>query len=80
MAGPGACWAFVAAKFQQFMFGSYPVDERWRVISDGVMFVVLLVPLMIPKVPYKALNAVVFFWFSRSSPSSCWSAAGSACR
>ena len=28
----GACWAFVNAKFEQFMFGRYPVDERWRVI------------------------------------------------
>ena len=57
----GACWAFVAAKFQQFMFGSYPFDQRWRVLLTGVMFVALLAPLMIPKVPYKALNAIVFF-------------------
>jgi general L-amino acid transport system permease protein len=25
----GACWAFVGAKFEQFMFGRYPIDERW---------------------------------------------------
>ena len=30
----GACWAFVNAKFGQFMFGRYPVDERWRVDPD----------------------------------------------
>ena len=28
----GACWAFVGAKFEQFMFNVYPDDERWRVI------------------------------------------------
>ncbi len=57
----GACWAFVNAKFEQFMFGRYPADERWRPILTGVVFVALLAPLMIPKVPYKALNAVLFF-------------------
>ena len=57
----GACWAFVSAKFQQFMVGSYPFAERWRVVLTAVLFVALLVPLMIPKVPYKALNAIVFF-------------------
>ena len=57
----GACWAFVSAKFQQFMFGSYPYRRALAGRPDGVLFVVLLVPLMIPKVPYKALNAIVFF-------------------
>jgi general L-amino acid transport system permease protein len=57
----GACWAFVVTKFKQFMFGRYPVDERWRVILVGIIFLVLLVPLMIPRVPYKAINAIVFF-------------------
>jgi general L-amino acid transport system permease protein len=57
----GACWAFVGAKFQQFLFGRYPVDERWRVILTGVLFVALLVPLLIPKAPRKGLNAILFF-------------------
>ena len=58
----GACWAFVRAKFDLFMFNLYPVDERWRVILCGVMFVALLVPLLIPKVPYKGWNAILFFF------------------
>ncbi|MGE0500298.1 MAG: amino acid ABC transporter permease [Rhizobiaceae bacterium] len=57
----GACWPFVAAKFQQFLYGRYPFDERWRVILVAIMFVALLTPLMIPRVPYKAWNAIVFF-------------------
>src|SRR5262245_20886544 len=56
----GACWAFVRAKFDLFMFNLYPVDERWRVILCGIMFVALLVPLLIPKVPYKGWNALHF--------------------
>ena len=54
----GACWAFVNAKFEQFMFGRYPIDERWRPILTAVMFVALLVPLLMPTAPYKGLNAV----------------------
>ncbi len=57
----GACWAFVGAKFEQFMFGRYPLDERWRVMLVAAMFVILLLPLLIPRVPYKGLNAFVFF-------------------
>ncbi|TIY06555.1 MAG: amino acid ABC transporter permease, partial [Mesorhizobium sp.] len=57
----GACWAFVNAKFGQFMFGRYPIDERWRPILVAILFVVLLVPLLIPRVPRKGLNAILFF-------------------
>ncbi|MGI2032265.1 amino acid ABC transporter permease [Rhizobium panacihumi] len=57
----GACWAFVQDRFQQFIFGRYPLDERWRVMLVGAMFIVLLVPLMIPKLPHKAVNAVLLF-------------------
>jgi general L-amino acid transport system permease protein len=27
----GACWPFVQAKFDQFIYGFYPEDQRWRV-------------------------------------------------
>ncbi|TJW79524.1 MAG: amino acid ABC transporter permease, partial [Mesorhizobium sp.] len=57
----GACWAFVNAKFGQFMFGRYPIDERWRPILVAILFVALLVPLLIPKVPRKGLNAILLF-------------------
>ena len=57
----GACWAFVESRFSQFIFGRYPLDERWRVILVGVMFVALLVPMLIPKAPRKGLNALLLF-------------------
>jgi general L-amino acid transport system permease protein len=57
----GACWAFVNAKFGQFMFGRYPIEERWRPILVAILFVALLVPLLIPKVPRKGLNAILLF-------------------
>jgi general L-amino acid transport system permease protein len=57
----GACWPFIAAKFAQFMYGFYPADQVWRVNLTYATGVVLLVPLLIPRVPYKTLNAILFF-------------------
>ncbi len=57
----GACWAFVQSRFSMFIFGRYPVEERWRPILVGVMLVALLVPMLIPKVPRKGLNAILLF-------------------
>src|SRR6185295_3837484 len=36
----GACWPFVTAKFAQFMYGRYPIDERWRVDLTAVLLVI----------------------------------------
>lgn len=58
----GACWAFVNAKFGQFMLGRYPIEERWRPILVAILFVALLVPMLMPKVPRKGLNAVLLFF------------------
>ncbi|MCU4181237.1 amino acid ABC transporter permease [Bosea sp. BH3] len=34
----GACWVFIRARFGQFMYGLYPVDQRWRVDLAGILF------------------------------------------
>lgn len=57
----GACWAFVNAKFGQFIYGLYPVAERWRIDLVHLLLVALAVPLAIPSVPWKRLNAVLLF-------------------
>jgi general L-amino acid transport system permease protein len=55
--GAGACWAFVRAKFAQFMYGRYPIDERWRVDLTGILLLIGLIPMAIPRVRYKKQNA-----------------------
>ena len=57
----GACWPFVMAKLNQFMFGFYPESEQWRVNLTYTLGVILLVPLLIPHLPHKGLNAILFF-------------------
>lgn len=62
--GAGACWPFVQAKFSQFMYGRYPIPDRWRVDLTYVLALAGLVPLMIPRVPGKLWNAIyVIFIF-----------------
>jgi general L-amino acid transport system permease protein len=57
----GACWPFIAAKFAQFMYGFYPADQVWRINLTYGIGVALLIPLMVPRVPYKGINALLFF-------------------
>ena len=56
--GSGACWAFIRAKFGQFIYGRYPDAERWRVNLVFAMAVAGLLPLMVPQIPGKFLSAV----------------------
>ncbi|MBY5338656.1 amino acid ABC transporter permease [Rhizobium leguminosarum] len=57
----GACWAFISAKYDQFIFGRYPLNERWRPAIVGILFILLLVPMLIPSAPRKGLNAILLF-------------------
>jgi general L-amino acid transport system permease protein len=57
----GACWPFVAAKFSQFIYGFYPEAERWRVNLTFLLAAVLLIPMLIPRLPAKGINASLFF-------------------
>jgi general L-amino acid transport system permease protein len=57
----GACWPFIAARFWQFMYGFYPASEVWRINLTYAVGAILLAPLLIPRVPYKGLNAILFF-------------------
>ena len=49
----GACWIFIEARFNQFMFFRYPVDEQWRTILVGIMLLVAGLPLLFQKAPHK---------------------------
>ncbi len=54
----GACWPYVKAFFPQFIYGTYPVEERWRVDISMIVGVLALVPLLMPTVPYKRENTI----------------------
>jgi general L-amino acid transport system permease protein len=53
-ADDGACWTFVKARFGQFMYGFYPVSQRWRVDLAFIILIVAAIPLFIPSFRWKA--------------------------
>jgi general L-amino acid transport system permease protein len=57
----GACWPYVEAKFSQFIYGFYPEAERWRANLTFLLGALLLLPLLIPPIPAKGINAGLFF-------------------
>jgi general L-amino acid transport system permease protein len=57
----GACWPYVEAKFSQFIYGFYPEAERWRANLTFLIGTLLLLPLLIPPIPAKGINAGLFF-------------------
>jgi general L-amino acid transport system permease protein len=58
----GACWPFIQAKSTQLFYGFYPEAERWRVNLAFALGAALLLPLLIPRLPAKGLNAGLFFF------------------
>ena len=59
--GAGACWPFVFAKFQQWIYGLYPFDQRWRINILYVLCALSVAGLVIPQVPGKRWTALFFF-------------------
>jgi general L-amino acid transport system permease protein len=57
----GACWPYISAKFDQLIYGFYPQAERWRVNLTFLLGALLLLPLLIPRLPAKSLDASLFF-------------------
>jgi len=57
----GACWPMVATKFGQWVYGFYPIDQRWRVNICFVLGAALLIPMLMPSAPYKKWNILLLF-------------------
>ena len=53
------------------MFGLYPVDQHWRVITGGVLLVVGCVPLFLPRCRARRSTASASRSSTRSSPAGC---------
>jgi general L-amino acid transport system permease protein len=59
-----ACWAFVSARWEQFMYGLFTAEERWRVDLVALILVVTVVPILFDRMPYRrALGAFLLFIF-----------------
>jgi len=66
----GACWVFIHARFGQFMYGLYPIDQRWRINTTLIVGLLSLVPMFLSAMPRRGLYIAcwavafpVFTWF-----------------
>jgi general L-amino acid transport system permease protein len=57
----GACWPFVWERLPYFIYGSYPISERWRVDVFFAMLAVGIVWLLWLNAPRRDLGAFYFF-------------------
>ena len=57
----GACWPFVKDRFAYFIYGSYPIPERWRVDIFFAMLAVGIFWLLWLEAPRRDLGALYFF-------------------
>jgi general L-amino acid transport system permease protein len=54
----GACWVYIKVWFWQLVFGRYPIDERWRVVTAFIILGAAIAPLLIPSFKWKRGVAV----------------------
>jgi general L-amino acid transport system permease protein len=59
--GAGACWAYIWRKAPYFIYGSYPVDQRWRVDIVFVTGAILIGWLLLRRASYRGLASALFF-------------------
>ena len=57
----GACWAFVRERLPYFIYGSYPIPQRWRVDIFSAMLAIGIAWLLWLRAPRRDLGALYFF-------------------
>ena len=57
----GACWPFVAERLNYFIYGSYPIPQRWRVDVFFAMLAIGAAWLLWLNAPRRGVGAFYFF-------------------
>ncbi len=57
----GACWPFIAEKLPYFVYGSYPLDQRWRVNLVFAIGALLIAWLLMPRAPARRIGLWLAF-------------------
>ncbi len=58
---PGACWPFITTYMNYFIYGSYPIDQRWRVNIVYALFGFGMVWILWLNAPKRNWAAAFFF-------------------
>ena len=59
-----ACWAFIKGRLNLFIYGFYPVAERWRVDFSFVLLVFAILPVLYDRLPGRRH----WFWYVAAFP------------
>ena len=59
-----ACWAFIKGRLNLFIYGFYPVAERWRVDFSLVLLVFAILPVLYDRLPGRKH----WFWYVAAFP------------
>ncbi|MEM1378170.1 MAG: amino acid ABC transporter permease [Pseudomonadota bacterium] len=59
-----ACWAYVGAYANQFVYGFYPDELQWRPNLSALIFFGGLIPLLFPDAPFKRANILFMLVFA----------------
>ena len=59
-----ACWAFIKGRLNLFIYGFYPVEERWRVDVSFVLLALAILPVLYDKLPGRKH----WFWYVAAFP------------
>jgi general L-amino acid transport system permease protein len=59
--GDGACWTFVKVHLGFFAYGSYPIEDRWRVDLVAVLLVLAGYPVLSARTKHRGWWAVLLF-------------------
>ena len=57
----GACWAIIYARWNQFMYGLYPIEEAWRVNFVYALLPLAIIGILFDKIPFR--KYFIYFTF-----------------
>ena len=60
----GACWPFVSERLQYFIYGSYPLDERWRPTIFFALLIISVIWVLWLTAPRRDIGMVFAFVFT----------------
>ena len=59
----GACWAVIVDRFDQFIYGFYPEDLRWRANLAFILMLLAIAFVLFDKIPFRRYGMVFSFLY-----------------
>lgn len=60
----GACWSVITSRWEQFFYGFYPEDQRWRINLAFIILIMLTFWMLFKKLPARKYAGLILFLVS----------------